>query len=200
MLKRNLVVIGSFIFGGLLALNSLITSGKGLLRFTAKGEFAYGSGFTDDRSVQMTRRFLDKHPDVQTLVLKNVPGTRDIVMNDRVARLIRARGLDTLLEPDSHIASGGVSLFLAGKTRTIQCGAKIGVHSWGMGRNFGDDFRPERLNSDPLQKSQEQFLIDMGLDPAFYAFTRDAAKPSEIHYMSWAEIRRFGLMTEPNTC
>ena len=40
----------------------------------------------------------------------------------------------------------------------------------------------------------------MGIDPAFYAYTRVAAEPEDIHYMSVEDINRFGLTSEPLDC
>ena len=105
----------------------------GLLKFKVKDNLAYGYGYTDDRSVSVVRKLLKENPQVDTLVLKKMSGTRDGDMNIVLARDIRKRGLNTHLEKNSAIASGAVDLFLAGKTRTMECGALIGVHSWSIG-------------------------------------------------------------------
>lgn len=170
---------------------------NGLLKFQVEGARAYGYGDTNDMSVSMVRKFLNENPQVKTLVLKKMPGTRDADMNLRIAREIRKRGLNTHLEGDSFIASGAVDLFLAGVKRTMECGALIGVHSWGLTGDRTRRVSPETMGVDRRQKFHEDFLRDMGIDPAFYVFTREAARPDDLYFMTPEEIARFGLLTEP---
>jgi len=176
----------------------------GLLKFTVKGDRAYGYGFTDDRSVSAVKKLMDEHPQVTTLVLKKMSGTRDADMNMRLARDIRRRGLNTHLERDSFIASGAVSLFLAGNERTMECGAVIGVHTIHYagdgGWVEGQAMYPGNMGHDPFLPRNEKFLVDMGINPKFYTFTRDAALPHELHHMTTDEIKRFGLLTEEAGC
>ena len=173
----------------------------GLLKFKVKDNLAYGYGYTDDRSVGVVRDLMNEHPQVDTLVLKRMSGTRDSARNITLARDIRKRGLNTHLEKNSIIASGAVDLFLAGKRRTMECGALIGVHSWSIsGSNENVRISPKDIGYDRSQKYHESFLRDMGIDPAFYAYTRAAAEPESIHYMSVEDINRFGLTSEPLDC
>jgi len=173
----------------------------GLLKFKVKDSRAYGYGFTDDRSVGVVSKLLKENPQVNTLVLKKMSGTRDGDRNIILARDIRKRRLNTHLEKNSVIASGAVDLFLAGETRTMECGALIGVHSWSIG-GARETIRvsPGDMGADYRQKYHEDFLRDMGIDPAFYAYTRAAAEPEDIHYMSVEDINRFGLTSEPLDC
>jgi len=166
------------------------------LHFKVEGDRAYGYGTSDKWSYGYVGRFMRKNPEVKTLVLKRMPGTVDGDDNMRIARKIRKKGLHTHLEADSFIASGAVDLFLAGSRRTMECGARIGVHSW----TFGKVFHPEEMGVDIRQQTHEKFLKDMGIDPKFYAFTRDAALPDQIHILTVDEINRFGLVSEPLSC
>jgi len=157
---------------------------------------AYGYGVTDDRSTRLVGKLLSENPQVETLVLKYMPGTQDADMNLRLARRIRKAGLNTHLEADSRIASGAVDLFLAGVGRTMECGALIGVHSWGV----SDVYDAQDAIFDDRRKRQEKFLRDMGVDERFYVFTREAAPAADIHILTMEEIRRFGLLTEDPNC
>ncbi len=173
----------------------------GKLKFTVRGDIAYGNGGTDGWSRHDVNKALDENPQVRTLVLKLMPGTQDSATNLKLARDIRARGLSTHLQSNSIIASGAVDLFLAGIERTMDCGALIGVHSWSIsGARETIRISPTDMGADQFQKHHEKFLSDMGIDPAFYAFTRAAAEPEHIHYMSMDEIRRFDLLTEYPDC
>ena len=183
------------------AIRGAMKPNLGLLKFNVKDNRAYGYGFTDDRSLGVVRNLMKEHPQVDTLVLKKMSGTRDSARNIILARDIRKRGLNTHLDSNSMIASGAVDLFLAGKRRTMECGALIGVHSWSIsGARDTIRISPSDIGYDRSQKYHEDFLSDMGIDPAFYVFTRAAAEPEDMHYMSAEEINRFGLTTEPLEC
>jgi len=200
-MKTQQIITGILIaIGATVAINGAMQPDAGLLKFRAKGNVAYGNGDTNDFSVSMVRSFLNENPQVDTLVLKKMPGTKDADMNLRIAREIRKRGLDTHLESNSFIASGAVDIFLAGRRRTMECGAIIGVHSWGITGDRTNQISPRTLGVDRRQKIQEKFLTDMGIDPAFYVFTRNMAEPDDLHFMTVEEINRFGLTTEPLDC
>ncbi len=168
----------------------------GLLKFRAVDNKAYGNGNTNGMSVSMVRDFLNDNPQVDTLVMGKMLGTKDADMNLRIAREIRKRGLKTHLPRNGFIASGAVDLFLAGVERTMDCGGMIGVHSWGLAGDRTQTISPKTMGVDRRQKYHEAFLRDMGIDPSFYVFTRDAAEPSQMHYMTQAEIKKYGLLTE----
>jgi len=89
-----------------------------------------------------------------------------------------------------------VDLFLAGVARPADCGAKIGVHSWSSGGLYD----AQDTYYDDRRGTQERFLRDMGLDPQFYVFTRDAAPAKGIHILTDDEMRRFSVTTEPHHC
>ncbi|MGJ8561912.1 MAG: hypothetical protein ACSHXY_00045 [Alphaproteobacteria bacterium] len=181
------------------AISGAMKPDAGLLKFKVRGETAYGYGTTTTRSLSDFKGFLRDNPQVTTLVLKKMPGTQDSVTNTKIARLIRANGLKTRLEGNSYIASGAVDLFIAGAERTMECGALIGVHSWSMGTDGalikGPRYHPKNLGVDRFQKFHEDFLSDMGVDPAFYVFTRESALPEDLYVLSAADIEKYGLLT-----
>lgn len=201
MKTQQIITAVLLAFGAAVAIGRAMQPDLGLLEFTVKDGRAYGNGYTDDRSVGIVKELVKEHPEVDTIVLKRMSGTRDSARNILIARDIRKNRLKTHLEKNSVIASGAVDLFLAGETRTMECGALIGVHSWSItGRMDHIRISPKDMGYDRSQKYHEKFLSDMGIDPAFYAFTRAAAEPEDMHYMSVEEINRFGLTTEPLEC
>jgi len=182
------------------AIRGAMKPDAGLLKFKVRDNLAYGYGYTDDRSVSVVRKLLKDNPQVDTLVLKKMSGTKDSARNIILARDIRKQQLNTHLDKNSMIASGAVDLFISGKRRTMECGALIGVHSWSIGGRGRVRISPGDIGYDRSQKYHEDFLSDMGIDPAFYAFTRAAAEPEDMHYMSVEEINKFGLTSEPLVC
>lgn len=201
-MKTQQIITGVLLaIGAVVAISRAMQPDLGLLEFKVKDNRAYGYGYTDDRSVGIVKKLVKENPQIDTLVLKRMSGTRDSTRNILIARDIRKNHLNTHLEKNSMIASGAVDLFLAGKRRTMECGALIGVHSWSItGRMDHIRISPKDMGYDRSQKYHEDFLSDMGIDPAFYAFTRAAAEPEDIHYLSVEEINRFGLTSEPLEC
>ncbi len=200
MRKQQIITAGLIAVMAVVAIHRAVQPDAGLLKFRAVGNTAYGNGDTNDLSVAMVKDFLNQNPEVERLVLSKMPGTKDADMNLRIAREIRKRGLDTHLAKNSYIASGAVDLFLAGVERTMECGAMIGVHSWGITGDRTSTISPKTMGVDRRQKIQEKFLTDMSIDPAFYVFTREAAEPGEIYFMNSEEIAKYGLLTTPQDC
>ena len=153
---------------------------------------AYAYGGTDHHSFADVRRQLDENPQIETIVLRNVPGTTHLGENTRIAQMIRARGINTHLESTSFIASGGVDLFLAGQERTMECGARIGVHSW----QDSEGESPRTLGHDPLEERMERFHASLDVDPDFYAFARDAAPHSALYFLNRDDLERFDLLSD----
>lgn len=166
-----------------------------LLRFDVDGTRAYGYGFTDGRSQDVIKKLTRQHPDVETLVFVSMPGTQNLTSNYHLARTIRRAGLNTELRADSRIASGAVDLFLAGKTRTVACGAMIGVHAWGMG-----DYDAQDALWDTHRTASRDFLSDMGINPDFYDFRTAAAGTESIHWLTPEEINRWAVSSQPIRC
>ena len=196
MRTQKIIAAGLIAIMFAVGIHGALQPDAGLLKFRAVDNMAYGNGNTNGMSVAMVRDFLDENPQVDTLVMGKMPGTKDADMNTRIAREIRARGLKTHLPKNGFIASGAVDLFIAGTERTMECGGMIGVHSWGITGDRTGTISPKTMGVDRRQKFHEKFLSDMGIDPAFYVFTREAAEPSQLHFMSPEEIERWGLLTE----
>lgn len=194
--KIGYIFVG-FIFLGFLGANYLRHQPTdSSFEFTILGDTAFGNGTTDSSSLSYVSDFFSNHPEITHLVFQNMPGTSDGANNLKIARLIRERGLTVHLQRDSYIASGAVDLFISGARRSMECGAKIGVHSWRTAPGVNAD----TLGRDPLQANHEKFLRDMGIDPSFYQFTQDAAPPNKIYVLSDDEIHRFGLLSAPAKC
>lgn len=167
----------------------------GDMRLVVRGETAYAYGTTRYQSLGYVKQVLRDNPQIEHIVLRNMPGTQDADTNIVIARLLRDKGISTHLERRSRIASGAVDLFIAGKERTMECGAKIGVHAWSSGH-----INPREMARDPRQTYHEGFLADMGVDPHFYVFTREAAPPESLHFLTTEEIERYRLLTQDANC
>lgn len=136
---------------------------------------------------------LAENPQITTLVEEIVPGSLDDDTMIKLAYFVREQGLNTKLLAHSAIDSGGVDLFLAGASRTMERGAHIGVHSWSDGVRDAADYPKEA----PEHEQNRKYIEDMLGDDAFYWFTIYAAPANGIYEMKEAEILQYGLLTEP---
>ncbi len=159
------------------------------LWFEVEGNQAVAYGTIDSSTPSRVMQLLINHPEVETIVLQEVPGSVDDESNMRAGRLIRHHGLSTHVPADGEIASGGVDLFLAGAHRSIEPGARLGVHSWGGVGEAGDALD----RSDEAHDLYLEYGRDMGIPDAFYWFTIEAAPPDDIHWMTSEEIDRYQL-------
>lgn len=169
-----------------LALNQIRTS-----EFHVEGEKLYLSGEINSKSLEQFEGIIASNPQIRTLVELDVPGSLDDDTMIRLGYRVRELGLNTHLTATSKIYSGGVDLFLAGHTRTIEPGAEIGVHSWSDGRRDATDYP----RSAPEHDMNRRYIEVMLGNDAFYWFTIYAAPADGIHIMTPQEIRRFGLAT-----
>lgn len=135
-------------------------------------------------------------PGVRQIDMIECPGSEDDDANLTLARMVRKAGISTHVPATGSIRSGGVELFMAGVKRSIAPGAEIGVHSW---QDSDGLEATDYAANDPVHTPYISFYRDMGLSDeqarAFYDFTNSAASFDDVHYMSAAEVARFGLLT-----
>ena len=192
----HLFVFAVLFILGALAFRDLTEPVAHNLYFEVNGDDASVYGTTDSNSHNLVKDFVRKNPQVDRLILQAMPGTQDMDTNRRVVMDIRAAGLATHVPADGRIASGAVDWFIAGSPRTIECGAMIGVHSWGT--KIGE--RGDKALYDSQYRTQRWFLNKMGVDPDFYEFTRSAAGPDDIYWLSVDEMLRYGLIDKDPGC
>ena len=196
MKLAHIIVLAALLIMGLLTFRDMTEPYAHDLTFEVQGNNAIVRGTTDSHSHNLVKDFVRENPDVKTLVLQSMPGTQDMDTNRRVVMDIRAAGLATHVPANGRIASGAVDWFISGSSRTIECGAMIGVHSWG--NKAGG--RGDKTFYDNQLRTQRYFLNRMGVDPDFYEFTRNAAGPDDIHWLSVDEMLRYNLINEDPGC
>lgn len=196
MKLAHVIVIAAMLIIGVLTFRDMTKPYEHSLTFEVQGDSAIVRGGTDSRSHNLVKDFVRENPEVKTLILQDMPGTQDMDTNRRVVLDIRAAGLATHVPSDGYIASGAVDWFISGSPRTIDCGARIGVHSWGT--KTGE--RGDKTLYDSQLRTQRYFLNKMNVDPDFYQFTRGAAGPNEIHWLTVEEMLRYRLITKDPGC
>lgn len=136
-------------------------------------------------------RMLEAHPRIDTVEMLDCPGTVDDIANLRLARMIRSRGLVTVVPPGGSIRSGTIELFIAGRNRQAAQDADIVVHAW----RAPDGSTPDLVAMDgDIDRAYVKFYTDMGLSQErardFYRLT--SAPPStQPRHLSPVELSRF---------
>ncbi len=151
------------------------------------------SGTHDD-----INQVFNQYPDITTLVMEDVPGSIDDVVNLKASMEIRKQGINTYVPKDGVIASGGTDMFLAGVERKVHPTAKLGVHSWGTG---DDEAKATDLPTDhPEHQKYLEYYRKMEIPEDFYWYTLEAAPAEDIHWMTPQEIIKYKVETipEPN--
>ncbi|WP_374529155.1 alpha/beta hydrolase [Novosphingobium sp.] len=127
---------------------------------------------TDTSSPAQFEAMLRAYPGISLIEMIDCPGTEDDRANLKLGRMIHARGLSTHVPDGGSVRSGGVELFLAGKSRIADPGAEFAVHSW--------------ADEDGLEA--RDYPADAPENRAYIAYYRDMG-------MSEPEARNFYAMT-----
>ena len=141
---------------------------------------------------------LDAHPEVDTLVFTANGGSIDDECTLDLGREIRRRKLNTHLVEGGVLASGGVSLFLAGAKRTVEAQHLLGVHSWEQCSQ--SDEQPKICkdardvpDGDEQHMLHKSYISEMLGGDTFYWRSIRAAPSTSIHWLTEAELDEFGL-------
>ena len=170
------------------ALNQIETT-----TFTVDDDLLFMSGEINSQTDTQFAEVIAANPQITTIVQCIVPGSLDDDTMIPLSYQVRALGLNTHLTAQSQIASGGVDLFLAGVTRTLEAGADIGVHSWSDGAREAKDYP----RNSPEHVANRDYIAEMLGNDAFYWFTIFAAPADDIYWMTPDEVTQFELITAP---
>ena len=161
--------------------------------FEAHGHLAEMHGVIGPSTPGRVLELALEHPEVETIVLADVPGSMDDEANLRAARLVRRIGYSTHVPSEGEVASGGTDFFLAGRGRSAGEGARFGVHSWsGMDGEEGAELPRDH----PEHAKYLDYYRAMGVPEAFYWFTLESAPPDDIHWMSTEELEHYGFLNQ----
>ncbi|WP_420548530.1 hypothetical protein [Curvivirga sp.] len=166
------------------------------LTFTPNGDTLIVEGVIDDRAIESFIVAINENPNVKSLTLKYVPGSADDDYNLILSRVVRSMGLGTIIPKGGLVASGGTDLFLAGVWRKVSTNACIGVHSWDYEEDGHIIQATDFPKHDLVHQMYLRYFRDMGIPPAFYWYTLDAAPAADMHWMHKSELKKFNMVTE----
>ena len=138
-------------------------------------------------------RLIAKYPNIKLMIMEDCPGSRNDEQMFKAAVQLHGLSINTHLPSNGNIQSGAVDLFLSGNKRTLEQGAKIGVHAWSDGSSSATDY--------PTNHSEHEVYINfykaIGRSQQeaenLYFFIINAAAPEDIHWMSNQEIDQFNI-------
>ncbi len=168
-------------------------TGYGIFSVDGNGDLVINGVITTNTPYHFDNIIKD-NPDAKLLIMMNCPGSDDDDANLLASRKIRQAGLNIHLTSTTEIASGAVDMFIAGVKRTMEEGAKLGVHSWSDGQNEATDFPVGHAQHQPYIDYYKEMGFSQQKAEAFYYFTINAANADNIHWMTQAEIDQYGLL------
>jgi len=154
------------------------------------------SGGLGTRAYNQIFDLAHNHPEVKTLVEGHISGSIHDDINMQTGRLVRKHKLATHITKTSDIASGGVDLFCSGIKRTMEDGAKVGVHSWSddEGIEAGDLPTDSKLHTNQIDYFNEMLGSPIGKE--FYFYTINAAPANGIYQMNRSEMEAYNLLKD----
>lgn len=164
---------------------------------SVEGNTLYMDGLINSKTPEQFKKVFAEHSNIDTLVMKTVPGSVDDEANLEAAKWVSEKHLIFVLESESLIASGGTDFFLSGEKRIINKGAKVGVHSWAGDDEVATDFpRGHKFHQPYID-----YYMAIGWSKFdaenFYYYTIEAAPADDIYWMTDAELIKYHISTEP---
>ncbi|MCM1989163.1 hypothetical protein [Oceanirhabdus seepicola] len=196
ILSIMIVIVGVFAFipqSRMMAYSVFINS-KEITEFRVDGEMLFMNGEINSKTPKQLKKVVSENPQITTIVMLEVPGSNDDEANFPMCSWIREQGLNTHLTKESLVASGGSDFFLAGNERTMEQGAKIGVHSWSDTSGTEAKDLPK---DHPDHEMNRKYIEDMLGKDDFYWYTIYAAPANDIYFMTEEEILKYNMVTQP---
>ncbi len=163
--------------------------------YVLNDSIVYMNGDMGSRVDDQFEKLIESFPNIGKIVMEDCPGSRNDEEMFKAALKLHSLNINTHLPNYAKIQSGAVDFYLSGVVRTLDDGAKIGVHSWSDGTNSATDY-PEGHNEHEIYLD---FYESIGFSTQeaedFYFFTINAASPSGIHWMTEQEIMDYNFVT-----
>ena len=164
--------------------------------FVIDGAQARMFGGIGPNALEVFNTLMRDYPAVKEIAMVAVPGGESTV-GFEIGRALRAAKLNTRVVSDGATISAGVDIFLAGRQRTVQKGAKVGVHSW-LEEDNGTRIEGRSLpRNDPKHRRWFDYYRDIEFPnyEEFYFFKLAAAAHADVHIMTPEEIIKWKIAT-----
>ena len=141
-------------------------------------------------------KLIKNYPKIRLIIMGKCPGSDDDEEMFKAARQLRALGIDIHLSSNALIESGATDFFISGVSRTMETGAKIGVHSWCEGRKEATDYPVGHEEHEIYIKYYSDMLANDMLGEELNFFIINAATSAGMHFMTADELNYFEILTD----
>jgi hypothetical protein len=185
---RRLLIAGGVVAALLLGGAGLIRlAGAGATEFAVEGEVLRISGPVTGAATDRFERLLEQNPQLETVVLGDMPGTDDVGWLVSIGYLLRGAGLDTRVE--GKVYNDAILIFAAGVRREIAGGSlSLVPPAVAAERGWPFDRRPV------AQAERRAYLGAMLPEADAAGFFEAALAGTEVRQLSGAEAAGLGLI------
>ncbi|QOR36491.1 hypothetical protein IMX26_06690 [Clostridium sp. 'deep sea'] len=152
---------------------------------------AYINGVISKNTARDFEAVIANYPELTTVVFDFVPSSINDDATLKVCEMINSAKLNTLVPYNGLVAGNAVDIFLAGVSRTIESGAKIGVRARTINKTVVNNLAKSN-------NSHQRFLElykKIGVCEEFYWFTVNAPV-DKIKWLTDEEIKQYNLSTK----
>lgn len=140
------------------------------------------------------KKLANEYPTIKVLKIVNCEGSINDDVNLELAKYVYKQRFNTYLNDNGLIASGGTDLFLAGRKRSLGKNIRVGVHSWGDGKDIqATDFPRDHKQHKPYIEYYQSIGFTSKEAEDFYFFTIKSAPTDSIHWMTVKEIELYRI-------
>ena len=152
-------------------------------------------GDMGSRIDQQFEKLIENYPNIRLIIMEDCPGSRNDEEMFKAALNLKDHAINTHLPPSGKIQSGAVDFFLAGTIRTMETGAKIGVHAWSDGSSEATDYHTEHVEHKPYIDFYKSIGFSDQEAEDLYFFIINAASANNIHWVTQQEIIDYNMLT-----
>jgi hypothetical protein len=129
------------------------------------------------------------NPGYKTVLVLNSPGG---LMRNAMAigRSVSSWHISTIVADYGTCASGCALIWLAGTSRSIGVGGRVGFHSTSTRSPGGNNLRSDLSNAQILP-----YITELGYQPELYAYIV-RAEPSSMTWLTQQDAQRYGIRAE----
>jgi len=177
-----------------------VTAGEDVLRqpiaFTLEASGVLkATGSIDPGSADRLRSELEARGEYVKRVSLNSPGG---ALDDAIlmARMLRERGISTVVEDGALCASSCPLMMAGGTAREAEEQAAIGLHQFYAGTEGTADPAQAMADAQMITARISRHLQEMGVDPAIWLHALDTP-PRALYYLTVEEMKQYQLVTAP---
>ena len=147
------------------------------------------------RVTKQLEALLSKYPDVKHVIMDKCSGSENDQELFKAGIKLQAHSVHIHLSSNSVIVSGGVDFFLAGATRSMDKGAKLGVHAWDSDNSY---CATDLASDHPEHEEYIDYYSKIGYSreqaEELYWFIINSAEPSSLHFLTENELIKYQII------